>query len=312
MKRQIAYISIVVLSILMSSCYYPSQNERHYSTNFNFEVSGDSIPLQVEQPMHNDLSNMYLDTVYVLHGDPLVVAQIAVIPEDSVDTVWVKVARDQITMGWVHESELLPNVVPDDPISKFINLFSHRHFWYFVALICIAVIALLVLRMRRQRFHVVHFNDIATGYPTLLCLTLCGSALIYASIQRHVPETWIHFYYHPTLNPFGLPLILGMFVVSIWLMLLLFIATIDEVRRQLPIGDAVFYILSLCAVLMLEYLFFSLAAVLYLGCPIYIIYIIWALWRYWHLYRPHYLCGHCRAKMHSLGKCPKCGTYNNA
>ena len=42
-------------------------------------------------------------------------------PADSVDSVWVKVARDQETMGWVHEKELLEKVVPVDSVSQFIH-----------------------------------------------------------------------------------------------------------------------------------------------------------------------------------------------
>ncbi|MBP3689510.1 MAG: zinc ribbon domain-containing protein [Bacteroidaceae bacterium] len=299
------------LSLLLSGCYYPGHTERHYTTNFNFVVTGDSIALQDQKPMHLGQTALVMDTDYVTRGDQLVVAQIAVIPEDSIDSVWVKVARDQETMGWVHESELLPKVAPDDPISSFINLFSQRHLWYFAGLIGIALVAFLVRHGRRQRFRMVHADDIATCYPTLLCLMLSCSALIYASIQRHVPETWVHFYYHPTLNPFGLPLLLGAFVLSIWLMLLLLIASLDEIRRQLAPLDAMLYILSLLAVLMVEYLFFSLAALAYVGYPVFFIYAVLAIRRYWRHYRPHYLCSQCGCKMHAQGKCPRCGTYNS-
>ena len=300
-----------VLLLLLSGCYYPGYTERHYTTNFNFIVTGDSIALQDQRPMHLGQTALVMDTCYVTHGNQLVVAQIAVIPEDSIDSVWVKVARDQETMGWVHESELLPKVAPDDPISSFINLFSQRHLWYFVGLIGLALVFLLIRRGRRQRFRMVHADDIATFYPTLLCLMLSGSALIYASIQRHVPETWVHFYYHPTLNPFGLPLLLGAFVLSIWLMLLLLIASLDEIRRQLAPLDAMLYVLSLVAVLMVEYLLFSLAALAYVGYPVFAVYAIWATIHYWRCYRPHYLCSQCGCKMHTLGRCPRCGTYNS-
>ena len=300
----------VLMVLVLTGCYYPGYTGRHYGTNFNFVVTGDSIALQDQRPMHLDQTALVMDTVYVTRGDQLVVAQIAVIPEDSIDSVWVKVARDQETMGWVHESELLSKVEPDDPISSFINLFSHRHLWYFVGLIVVAMLVFLVRRGRRERFRMVHVDDIATCYPTLLCLTLCGSALIYASIQRHVPETWVHFYYHPTLNPFGLPLLLGAFVLSIWLMLLLLIASLDEIRRQLSPVDAMLYVLSLLAVMMVGYLLFSLAALVFVGYPIYVVYSVWALRRYWKHYRPRYLCRGCGCKMRSLGRCPRCGTEN--
>ena len=138
MKR-LSYIFVLLLLVL-TGCYYPGHTERHYTTNFNFVVTGDSIALQDQKPMHMDQTALVMDTDYVTRGDQLVVAQIAVIPEDSIDSVWVKVARDQETMGWVHESELLSKVAPDDPISSFINLFSKRHLGYFVGLIGVALV----------------------------------------------------------------------------------------------------------------------------------------------------------------------------
>ena len=41
------------------------------------------------------------DTLYVVADDRLVVADIDIQPQDSIDSVWVKVARDQLTQGWV-------------------------------------------------------------------------------------------------------------------------------------------------------------------------------------------------------------------
>ena len=310
MPRFIRVIFPLLSALVLCGCHYQVQRERHYTTNFNFVVIADSISLQVEKPMHNDISHMVLDTVYVVNGDPLVVAQIAVIPEDSVDSVWVKVARDQMTMGWIHESDLLPAVVPNDPISMFIHLFSQRHLWWFVSLIGVVGLVLLVRRMYSKPFRMVHFNDIASIYPTLLCLSLCLSTLIYTGIQKHVPETWVQFYFHPTLNPFDLPLVLGAFVSSVWLMIILLVTVLDEVRRTLPYSEAMLYLSSLMAVLMLEYLVFSLSATIYADYPILAVYAVWAIRRYWRLYRPRMICGACGSKMHTAGRCPKCGREN--
>lgn len=104
------------------------------------------------------------DSFIVYKNDPLVVAQIEVIPEDSVDSIWVKVARDQLTQGWIHESKLLEKVVPDDPISQGIHLFSNSHVLATVTLLIVALAAWLTRRMRRQRFHIVHFDDIASPW----------------------------------------------------------------------------------------------------------------------------------------------------
>lgn len=310
-NRKIHILYVFVVSLLMTSCYYPNHSQRHYTTNFNFLVVRDSIAIQDERPLHNQEFAPVPDTLYLQKGNQIVVAQIAVIPEDSIDSVWVKVARDQMTQGWIHEKDLLPNVVPDDPISQFINLFSQRHLWYFVGLILLAMAVVLVNIRHKRSFYIVHFNDLPTIYPTLLCLTLVGSALLYASIQRYVPETWIHFYYHPTLNPFGLPYILGLFLVSVWLLIILMIATVDEVRKLLPSNEIALYLLSLMAILMFEYLIFSLAAFSVLGYILYVLYAAWALYRYFRYYYPRYICGNCGCKMHDLGKCPHCGAINS-
>ena len=56
--------------------------------------------------------NTYLCTQLVNYyeGEKLVVAEFMVQAADTVDSVWVKVARDQETMGWVRGGELLKKV----------------------------------------------------------------------------------------------------------------------------------------------------------------------------------------------------------
>ncbi|HBC29076.1 MAG TPA: beta-carotene 15,15'-monooxygenase, partial [Prevotellaceae bacterium] len=95
----------------------------------------------MQQPLHNMPvpARGDADSLFVLKGEQIVIAQIDIIPEDSVDSVWVKVARDQMLMGWVHGRELLSSVVPDDPVSKFIHAFSLRHLPYFACLMALAL-----------------------------------------------------------------------------------------------------------------------------------------------------------------------------
>lgn len=68
----------------------------------------------------------------------------------------------------------------------------------------IVVVAYGLYRLNRHDAYIVHFNDIDSFYPTLLCLLVASSATLYASIQMFGAETWRHFYYHPSLNPFAL------------------------------------------------------------------------------------------------------------
>ncbi len=319
----------VLLSGLFGACYYPQSDyadawdltderrdsmdfeaRHHYTENFNFLVTGDTLFLQEKRP------SLCLPTggdtlgVSVVEDDRLVVADILIVPQDTVDSVWVKVARDQLTMGWVHETDLLANVIPDDSISYFIHVFSNSHLIYFLSALGVLSVLYIVRRMRRKRFRMVHFDDIGSCYPTLLCLTLSGAATLYASMQKFVPETWVEFYYHPTLNPFGLPFCLGLFIASVWLIVLLAIAVADDVRRQLPFREALLYLFALAGMCAGCYLFFSLTTLYYIGYPCLLGYVVWALRRYYTLSRCEYLCGKCGAKMRRKGRCPRCGVMN--
>ena len=110
-------LSLLLLLLLLSSCYNRTQEAGLYEVNDNFVVTADTMHLQMQQPMHNMpmASSVFPDSIFMLRGEELVIAQTAVIPEDSVDSVWVKVARDQQLMGWIHEQDLLSSVVPNEP-----------------------------------------------------------------------------------------------------------------------------------------------------------------------------------------------------
>ena len=127
---------ILLLLVGLVACYYhpdlpadgTSENKtdsvpealhkRAYALSSNFEVEADTLWLH-QLP--------FMDTIPVVKGNQLVVAEFDVHPQDSVDSVWVKVARDQETIGWIQEHKLLENIVPIDPISQFIHLFSSSH-----------------------------------------------------------------------------------------------------------------------------------------------------------------------------------------
>ena len=299
------------LSILLSSCYYQEEDATLYEVGDNFELCVDSLKLQSSEPLHNLPIDTACEHLSVYLGDPLVVAETLVIPEDSVDSVWVKLARDQFTMGWTHQRDFQESVVPDDPISRFIHLFSINHLGLFLIAFALSLIVLIWQVFSKKQPHVFFIRDILSPYPTYLLITLAASALLYASIQHYVPETWVLYYYHPTLNPFGLPVILSLFLCSVWVLLVLTLATIDEVRRQLPFGEALLYMLSLLGCGILCYLIFTLAA-LSPGAS-YILFVLFVLvlfLRYYRKSRPRYLCGSCGKRLKELGKCPHCGAEN--
>lgn len=302
---------LLPLTFIIASCYYQDKDATLYAVGDNFELCVDSLPLQSSQPLHNQPIDTTCEQMNVYLGNPLVVAETLIIPEDSVDSVWVKLARDQFTMGWTHQRTFLESVVPDDPISQFIHLFSVRHLLVFAIIFALSLIVLLWQVFSSKRPHVFFLRDILSPYPTFLLITLAASALLYAGIQHYVPETWVLYYYHPTLNPFGLPLILSLFLCSVWLLLVLAIATIDEVLRQISTGEGFMYLLSLLGCCILCYLLFTLAA-LSPGASyiLYALFVLILLLRYFRHSRARYICGSCGKRMQSLGKCPHCGAEN--
>lgn len=267
----------------------------HYTQGYNFVVSGDSLKILEQQaemmPVPDILTAEMMagdetmpmlsmvDSVILHHRDHLVVADIRSVPTDSIDSVWVKVARDQLTQGWLRERDLLVAVSPDDPISQFIDFFSDSHLLIFLAIGVIVGGAYGVRRLLRKGAKIVHFNDIPSFYPTLLCLLVASSAVLYSSIQIYAPEMWRHFYYHPSLNPYALPWHLGLFITSVWAILIVGIATIDDVRHHLPFGGAVLYLGGLAAVCAVDYVVFSVTTLYYIGYPLLVCYFVFALYR---------------------------------
>lgn len=209
------------------------QTTHHYTNNYNFVVSADSLELLSQQP-EEMLNDMMVDTFALKKHSRVVVADIRIIPTDSIDSVWIQLAKDQETFGWTHESEMLKKVVPDDPISQFIMIFSDVHLIIFLIFFILILSVYIIRKIGRERVPMVHFNDIDTFYPALLCITVACSATLYATIQHFEPDMWRHFYYHPTLNPFSVPLILSLFLSSVWAVVLIGIAAVDGVRQSLP------------------------------------------------------------------------------
>ena len=267
----------------------------HYTQGYNFVISRDSLQVLEQQsemmPVPDILALEFttgddtkpllslVDTLILKRHDRIVVADIRTVPADSIDSVWVKVARDQLTQGWIHESELLKAVSPDVPISQFIDFFSDSHLLIFLAF-CVVVGGAYGLRhLMRKGAKIVHFNDIPSFYPTSLCLLISSSAVLYSSIQLFGPESWRHFYYHPSLNPWALPWHLGLFVSSVWAILIVAIATVDDVRHHLPFGESLLYLSGLAAVCAVDYVIFSLTTLYYIGYPLLIVYMVFAIYR---------------------------------
>lgn len=303
LKRKTTIWQVMLLGILLmfSSCYHRHNSHQqhaamveysdrqldsisfstthHYTNKYNFLVFKDSLELMRQQP-EEYISGLKVDTFAVKKNHLLVVTDIRMVPQDSIDSVWVQLATENNDFGWVRESKLLPRVVPDDPISEFIMTFSNVHLLIFLVVIVVIAMAYLVRKVFHSNGKIVHFNDIDSPYPVTLVLLVSISAAFYGWIQSFEPEMWRHFYFHPSLNPFAVPHLLGVFLALVWAVLIVSLACVDEVYHRLTFGEGLLYLGGLAGVCALDYIIFSVLSLYYIGYVLLIAYIYFAIKAY--------------------------------
>ena len=286
----------------------------HYGPNFNFELKADSMILV---PREGDLIQ---DTCVVRNKDLLVVAQIKRIEaSDSTmeDTFLIKVAHDQTTMGWVKESELLENAVPDDPISQLIDFMTGSRAIWMSSFLGFGVIAFFFRKMRKQKMSislsdlkVVDLIEMDSFYPPLLLILVACVAALYASVQNFVPEFWQEYYFHPTMNPLLLPPIMAVLVTLVWLTLIVIVAVVIEVYNNFYSFRGIIYLFEIAGVCMLVYLLISWTILIYVGYLLLPILIAYLIYYYFKYIRCTMTCGHCGRKIREKGICKHCGAIN--
>lgn len=303
LKRKTTIWLVMLLGILLmlSSCYHRHNSHQqhaamveysdrqldsisfstthHYTNKYNFLVFKDSLELMRQQP-EEYISGLKVDTFAVKKNHLLVVTDIRMVPQDSIDSVWVQLATENNAFGWVRESKLLRRVVPDDPISEFIMTFSNVHLLIFLVVIVVITMAYLVRKVFHSNGKIVHFNDIDSPYPVTLVLLVSISAAFYGWIQSFEPEMWRHFYFHPSLNPFAVPHLLGVFLALVWAVLIVALACVDEVYHRLTFGEGLLYLGGLAGVCALDYIIFSVLSLYYIGYVLLIAYIYFAIKAY--------------------------------
>ena len=311
---------------------------RPYGVNYNFIVTADSIALIRQEP-EEYVSGMLTDTVMIGRDERIVVADMRVIhatptliptlpaaneqalsqPTEgaptapttyATDSVWVQVARDQDTFGWIPESDLIRCTVPDDPVSIFIYTFSNAHLLITLVFGCIIAATYIIRKITKRRSKIVHFNDIASLYPTLLTLLVATTATLYSSIQMFAPAAWQYFYYNPTLYPLAHPPVIAAFLCAAWAIVLVLLAVLDVVNRSLPTGSALLYMLGLACVCAADYIVFSVTTLYYVGYVLLAAYYVFAIRRYIRHSLYLYVCGNCGFHLRHKGICPHCGAMN--
>lgn len=274
----------------------------HITINSNFEVTADSLAL-CERFLVRDSSMLY-------RGDCIVLADFMVLPHDSIDSLWVKVAHDQNTMGWVRRGELLEAVVPVDPVSKFIHYAESVQGMLSAAGLALFLLIVVWVAVWRSRLSVSEIKGENRLFPLLLCMSVATMGVLYAGIRHYVPDTWLHFYYNPSLNPFVLPFVLTCFVGLFWMVLVISVAVIEEGLHRHSFLVAGVRLAALCALCLLEYLFFTLAPFEYVALPCWVLFFCFAWMRLRRYCRVEYRCGCCGGHLFQKGQCPHCGAMN--
>ncbi|MDE5999732.1 MAG: zinc ribbon domain-containing protein [Bacteroidaceae bacterium] len=249
----------------------------HYSENFNFLVKADSLMLI---PREGDLLT---DTCHVYRGDVVAVAAIKVAPGDSIDSIWVKVASNQYNMGWIPEHDLLQGTTPDDIISEMLDALSDSRAIWMSGLLALGILAVVASKKQIRKQQIQHlFDEMDSCYPFLFLLLTAIMATLYASVQNFVPEFWQEYYYHPTLNPLVLPPIMAALVVTTWLVIITFIALIDEVYHHFYFLPGITYLAKLVGMAMLVYLVVSWSTLFYVGYLLVVVLAYHLLRQAWH------------------------------
>lgn len=270
----------------------------HYTHNFNFVVKADSLVLisREEEPT---------DTSKVRKNDCIAVADIR-----ELDTIWIKVARDQFTMGWIPEDELLQGVVPDDPISQVIDsLTSSRYIWM-SAVVVLGLLGFVLKRRGLKQLQIFRFDEMDSFYPTLFLILVALVACLYGSIQQYAPEFWQEYYFHPTLNPLILPPVMAILLTLVWAVIIIFIAMLVDVYHHFYFFPGMMYVLEMLGSAMISYLVISWTTYIFLGYFLLVAYIVVLMLVYIKYIRCKYVCGSCGHRIRQKGLCPHCGKRN--
>ncbi len=274
----------------------------HYTLGTNLIIQSDTL-LLAQFPIADTYDSLF-------RGDTVVIAEFMINPMDSIDSVWVKIAHNQDIQGWIREKEVNRDLRPINLISKLIMGFSRVHTTVFFVLIALFGALYGMKRWKGEKFQLVFYHDIDSAYPILLCFLTAFCATLYETVQMFYPETWEHFYFNPTLNPFKVPFVLAVFLLGLWALVIVFLAAVEETLKMLYLSAATFYLAGLVAACVICYTFFIFAAHLYIGYPLLIYFFYRMIRKAFGNHTYHYRCGKCGTLLREKGKCTTCGAIN--
>lgn len=289
----------------------------HYTKGYAFEVVADSLVLASGSP-YQPLLSITSDGGTLLQGERFIVLDIQWPLNDSTlaspDSIWLHVGNEQLVRGWLTQTQLLTRAIPDAPISRFIYVFSSASVLILLALMALGLGVFYWRARRSTRWYCLHVRDVASFYPTLFVIVFSATATLYGTLQAFAPEQWRHFYFYPTLSPFGQPPLIAMFLTGVWTIVIVGVAMVDDLRHRIYTSEAIVYLFTLVAVCVPLYAVFTLTPHIYIGYPLLLVYwgyALHSLFQRLRWFRPHYRCGHCGQRIAGKGVCPSCGAINS-
>lgn len=334
---QTLILHVILVLCVLSSCNYAHeednwmttnaekvdsidfQKKHHYWKGFNF-IATDSLRIASRPPFAPQLIFTADSTILIGKNDAIIIEDIKNDTTSATPRIWVKIAAAKsvgkgasispgnfiATTGWVEETKLRENVVPDTPISKIIHaLGSHL----FKTILLFAGTGAVILSIReRKRFRRI---PMCSAFYIPFLFVLNNSIVLHRSIWHFIPETWVEYYYEPSLNPLSAtqPFIINLFIIMFWILVVLALAVADSLRRYAETPGQL--LIVICRIIVENTIVFALLAVM---CPFAILYPVSVALSLYLIFKARnnnrYQCGNCGQPLHKLGKCPNCGANN--
>ena len=104
--------------------------------------------------------------------------------------------------------------------------------------------------------------------------------MIYSTLQKFFPEVWVTYYFNPSLNPFTQPVLVSLFLVSLWLSVLFLLSVVFDLIDKIPFFQMVSYTLSLVCLGCIIYLVLTFSVPYYIGYVFYSLYVFFSVSRF--------------------------------
>lgn len=249
----------------------------HYNIGYNFVLIADSMQL-FTTPEGVSLNLDYApDSAIIRSNEDFVITEIYHVPVvDSTitDSIWLRVGSDGIPLGWVSEGELLNKAAPVDPISLLIFYVRH-HDKFILALSFIIILAIAIYIIVAEK-KIAKFNKqrVISYYSIAFLLSITAAGVVYSILTEKHSDLWQDFYFHPTLNPLGLQKMLALYLSTIWLSIILWLASIFDLIAKTTLSKTTISTMLHIVFGLAAYTLLACNSFIYLNLVIYIIFVV--------------------------------------